>query len=101
MTGASNFDHVSECLEEQTSLNRLEARGTLRIALKESGFEAKSVQAGQLKVVIERLLPQHLRDRGVSDAEKVCELLTHAIFDEPASDAAETPEAIFARLGSS
>jgi len=38
-----------------TSFNRLEARGTLRFALKESGLEVKALRADQLKVVLERL----------------------------------------------
>lgn len=100
MKEASNFDRVSAKLEECSALNRLEARGTLRIALKDSGFEAKSVLSDQLRVVIERLLPQHLRDRGVPGPEEVCQRLIDSIREEASSDADDSPEAIFARLGS-
>lgn len=95
-----SFDQATEKLEECSSLNRLEARGTLRIALKDSGFDAKSVAPDQLRVVIERLLPQHLRDRGVSDPDRVCQLLVDSIPNEAPSEAHDSPEAIFARLGS-
>ena len=71
MKETSSFDRVTEKLEACSALNRLEARGTLRIALKESGFDAKSVASDQLRVVIEKLLPQHLRDRGISEPEEL------------------------------
>lgn len=100
MKAVSEFDRVAEMLEEHTSFNRLEARGTLRIALKDSGFDAKSVAPDQLAVVIEKLLPLHLRDRGIEDPERVCRLLVDSISNEPSVDAADSPEAIFARLGS-
>ncbi len=93
------FDSIAEKLEELSSLNRLEARGTLRIALKDSGFDAKSVGPDQLKVVIERLLPQHLRERGIVDADQICSTLANCIGDQPTSAGADSPEAIFARLG--
>jgi hypothetical protein len=98
---ASDFDRVSEKLEECSALNRLEARGTLRIALKDSGFDAKSVAASQLRVVIERLLPQHLRDRGIPAPEELCQLLVDSIVSEASSDSDDSPESIFARLGTS
>ncbi len=100
MASASVFDRVSEKLEEVTSFNRLEARGTLRIALKESGLDAKSLRPEQVRVVIERVLPQHLRDRGITDVEKVCRILdAHVPRDEDLASV-DSPEAIFSRLGS-
>ena len=103
MKKAPEFDLICEKLEELTLLNRLEARGTLRIALKESGLEVKTVGSDQLEVVLERVLPQHLRDRGVEDPEKICQLLVDAIPSVCADDStgsADSPEAIFERLGS-
>ena len=98
---ASLFDLVAEKLEECSALNRLEARGTLRIALKDSGFDAKSVAPDQLRVVIERLLPQHLGERGVPAPDEVCQLLVGSIPRQGSADANDSPEAIFARLGTS
>lgn len=100
MKQASDFDLAAQKLEQCSSFNRLEARGTLRIALRDSGFDAKSVAPGQLRVVIERLLPQHLRDRGIPEPERVCRLLVDSIPDAGSQDADDSPEAIFARLGS-
>lgn len=100
MKKSAEFDLICEKLEELTSFNRLEARGTLRIALKESGLDAKALQSDQLKVVVERVLPQHLRDRGVVDPEKVCQHLIEAIPRGLTDESMDSPEAIFERLGS-
>jgi hypothetical protein len=100
---APEFDLISAKLEELTSFNSLEARGTLRIALKESGLEVKNLRADQLKVVIERILPRHLLDRGIEDPEEICRLLIAAIPRGSSGSAAaesDSPEAIFERLGS-
>jgi hypothetical protein len=40
---ADLFDFVAEQLEHHTSLDRLEARGTLRLALKEAGLDPQSI----------------------------------------------------------
>ena len=53
-----------------------------------------------INLVIEKLLPLHLRDRGIEDPDRVCRLLVDSISNEPSVDAADSPEAIFARLGS-
>ncbi|HIF92182.1 MAG: hypothetical protein ABGX04_05290 [Myxococcales bacterium] len=63
-----------------TSFNLLEARETLRLALKEAGLEVKSLRADQLKVVIERILPKHLIGHGIDDSEGTCRLLIASFF---------------------
>lgn len=103
MKKSSEFDLICEKLEALTSFNRLEARGTLRIALKESGLDVKTLRADQLGVVLERVLPQHLRDRGVEEPERICQRLIDAIPRvslEDSTGTADSPEAIFERLGS-
>ncbi len=72
------FDFAAERLEHHTSLDRLEARGTLRIAIKIAGLPAKSVNAAQLCVVFEKVMPHELENRGVSDAAVACS----AVIDE-------------------
>jgi len=100
MTNDSVFDWACGALESATSLDRLEARGTLRLALKASGLEARDVTAEQLHAVILRVLPPELEARGVADAGTVCETmardLNHQGFQAAGGD---SPENIFARLG--
>ena len=43
MAGSSAFEWLCTALEESTTLERLEARGTVRIALKEAGLEPRTV----------------------------------------------------------
>jgi hypothetical protein len=93
------FDFACELLERETSLDRLEARGTVRIALKQAGLEARGVSRQQMTVVAQKLLPGELSGRGIADADRVCSELTaglERLVDEPAQ---ETAADVFQRLG--
>ena len=43
------FDFAAERLEARTELDKLEARGTLRIALKKAGFQAAGIGLPSLR----------------------------------------------------
>ncbi len=97
---ADLFDFAAESLEHHTALNRIEARGTLRIALKIAGLTAKSVTAGQLCVVFEKMMPDELEKRGVSTVT-ACNAVIDDLVNSPAptnEDPATDPDAIFHRL---
>jgi hypothetical protein len=87
MAESAAFEAACTCLEQGGALDRLAARGTIRIALKQAGLEPKAVTARQLAVVLEKLLPAELASRGVASPDELCAR-------------ADTPEAVFARLGS-
>ncbi|HEY5658133.1 MAG TPA: hypothetical protein VIY27_10130 [Myxococcota bacterium] len=96
------FDCAAESLEKRTSLGRLEARGTLRLALKTAGLEPDTLNLEQLRVVFERILPGELETRGVSEAAGVCETLIDEISRSPAVQSARKgsgADEIFRRLG--
>ncbi len=100
---ADLFDFTAERLEHHTSLDRLEARGTLRISLKIAGLTAKSVTAGQLCVVFEKVMPDELEKRDVSDAASACSAVIDDLMNSPApTDEAPATDldAIFHRLAS-
>jgi hypothetical protein len=101
MAGSQAFEWLCAALEASSSLSRLEARGTVRIALKEAGLEARSVSAHELTVVVRKVLPRELRQRGVSEEDTLCDRfaagLTH--LEQSAPDGPDTPDAIFRRLG--
>jgi len=100
MTTSTAFEWLCEELEEQTSLDRLQARGTVRIALKQAGLEAGSATAEQIAVVVTRVLPGELAGRGVEDVEAVCrQAATQLEGMSDGSSSRDTPEAVFARLG--
>jgi hypothetical protein len=95
------FDFAAERLEHHASLERLEARGTLRIALKAAGLDPKNLTGAQLQVVFEKLMPGELDSRGVSDVRNVCTavLADLARTGGDAEDASTTnPDEIFRRL---
>ncbi len=98
------FDIAAEKLEGSTDMDRLAARGTLRIAIKEAGLDPHKLTIPQLRVVFEKLMPKELDARGVSDAAATCE----AVMDEIARSAdaidiasSASPDDVFKRLGGS
>ena len=95
------FGWTCEELERETDLDRLEARGTVRIALKSSGLEAGSVLPDQMRVVIERVLPGELIARGVTGAEAICSRLASRVGSVDSGAVSESPDEVFRRLGGS
>jgi hypothetical protein len=98
---ATLFDLAAERLENHTGIDRLEARGTLRIALKAAGLEPKNLTGGQLQVVFEKVMPGELESRGVSDVRDVCAAVLADLGSAggAAEDASATsPDDIFRRL---
>ncbi len=101
---ADLFDVAAESLEEATDMDRLAVRGTLRIAVKEAGLDARKLTIPQLRAVFEKLMPKELDARGVSDTAVACK----AIMDEIAGSAdaidiasSASPDDVFKRLGGS
>jgi hypothetical protein len=100
MAGSPAFEAASSCLEQSSALHRLAARGTIRIALKQAGLDARTVTARELGVVAARLLPAELAARG-AEPEALCRRIGRALEAVGDADAAQTPEAICARLAGS
>lgn len=98
---ADLFDVAAGALERRTGLGSLEARGTLRIALKAGGVAARGLSEPQLRAVLERLMPHELEVRGVRDAEAVCAAVIEDARDawaDAASRRASDPDEIFRRM---
>ena len=100
MAESQAFDQVCQALEDTSSLSRLEARGTVRLALKEAGLDVKAVTSAELAVVITRVLPLELESRGVANAPSVCEAVRSAIDSRAShSPIKDRPDAVFQRMG--
>lgn len=97
----SLFEFVAARLEDATSLDKLEARGTLRIALKDAGLDPRSVSAEQMSVMLLRAMPTELTARGIESADEVCRGLASGLksFHGAGAPSAESPEDVFRRLG--
>ncbi len=102
MAVSAVFEWTSSELERRTRLSRLEARGTVRLLLKDAGLEPASVNPSQMDVVLRRLLPNALKARGVDDAEQVATTLATGLADAAARgqlEASESAYEVFERLG--
>ena len=99
MPDSAAFEFACGQLETSSSLDRLAARGTVRIALKQAGLEARSVTPEQMTVVIQKILPAELASRGVETAQEVCQRILAGLRSVAAGPVSETPDAVFKRLG--
>ena len=98
------FDFVAEELERCTDLEKLEARGTIRLALKAAGFDPREVSTDQMAVVLEQVMAEELRPRGIDDPEAICGELARAVkaFTPVGGEPSGTsPEDVFRRLARS
>jgi len=97
----SLFDFAAQKLEQHTGFSQLEARGTLRIAVKSAGLEPKSLTVDELRVVFEKLMPGELDQRGVEDTLSVCAAVIRDLEDAPVTEgdsASNNPDDVFRRL---
>ena len=101
MADSAAFTHICDALESETSFSRIEARGTIRLALKSAGLAASSVTPEQIKVVVERVLPVELENRGIADPNSVCRTITRGLAGIASEASSDTPESVFHRLGGS
>jgi hypothetical protein len=101
MTDSAAFEAACARLEESGALDRLAARGTIRLVLKAAGLEPKGVTARELVVAVERLLPAELSARGVPEPQVLSASIAKALESVVEDRASDTPEAVFARLGTS
>ena len=96
------FEFVASTLQDATELDKLEARGTVRIGLKEAGLDARGVSKEQMAVMLQRTMPKELSSRGVESPDTICQSLVTALKGFSAADgekSSESPEDVFRRLG--
>ena len=101
MADSKAFEIACGELERATALSGLEARGTIRIALKKSGLDAAAVTAREMDVILHKVLPKELTLRGVDDADGVASGIAAALTSADLADESrsDSPEAVFSRLG--
>jgi hypothetical protein len=98
MADSPAFEFVCNELERVTKLSRLEARGTVRLALKEAGLAANAVRPMEMQVVLKTLLPRELAARGITTPEQLCREIGDGVSRLREEGSSQTPEAIFSRL---
>ncbi len=95
------FEWVSDALERTTPFSRIQARGTVRLALKQMGLDAASVDRGAMRVLLTVILPKELAARNVPDPGGTCQELVRGLdatdFRASAVDAS-SPDEVFSRM---
>ncbi len=101
MADARAFDLVCDHLERETALERPAARGTVRLALKEAGFDPENVTPAQMAVVAERVLPAELAALRIENVDSLCADVRSHLDNLPPDEGASSasPEAVFHRIG--
>ena len=100
MADSAAFEAACTALERSGALDRLVARGTLRLVLKAAGLEPKTATARDLVVAVKRLLPAELAARGVGRPDALCASVADALGGVAEDrSSGDTPEEVFARLG--
>lgn len=96
---ADLFEVATALLEEKTDFDRLEARGTVRLALKGAGLDSKHLTYHQLEVVFQKVMPGELEKRGITDAHEVCASVIEAVSQTDDLDTGKSSDDVFSRLG--
>ncbi|CAG0958180.1 hypothetical protein MYXO_00604 [Myxococcaceae bacterium] len=99
MADAAAFECVTEALARATGFDHLAANGTVRIALKKSGLDPKTVTASQMGIVVKQILPKELKARGVAEADAACAIVGAALGRLRDSAGPDGADAVFQRLG--
>ena len=100
MATSPAFDFICAELEARTPLSQLEARGTVRIALKSAGLQASNVDTHQMCVVLAKVLPAELDQPAVPRAAELCEELARDLSEQSLEEVrSPTPDSVFKRLG--
>jgi hypothetical protein len=99
MSDSPVFEFVCEQVQNEAQLSRLEARGTVRLLLKEVGLDPQVVGKGAAILAVDRFLEQALRVRRVADAGPATARILKALRDSGLEDPdGEDPAAIFGRI---
>ncbi len=96
------FEFVCERLETISKISRIEARGTVRLALREIGKNATYVTPQDMTTIVTRVLPRLLQTRGVKDPSQICKEIAAQLSQAKLASGATylDPADVFARLGS-
>lgn len=92
------FEAACRALEEGCDLERIESRGTVRIALSKAGLDPKTVTLHEMGVVLEQILPAELEARSIEVPAVLCERIARAVAAAEDAAAARRPEDVFGAL---
>lgn len=93
------FESTCELFEAETGLDRIVARGTIRIALKEFGLDPRTVTSEQMEAILLKVLPERLSRLGVEALDGLCERVADGVKALPAPGReTDSLDAVFDRI---
>ena len=94
------FTQAALRLKEKTSLTEPQARGSIRLALRQGGCNATDVTAHQLAVIFRRVMPQILEAQGLPapQAQEISEQIATSLEQAPASNRPDAASVMFDRI---
>jgi hypothetical protein len=95
------FERAAAALESLSGLDRLGARGTLRLALKSVGLEAKTATRIQVQAIVSKVLPGELDSRGIADPASICAKIAVLIADIEDTGPGRSALEVFQRMAGS
>jgi hypothetical protein len=100
MSQSPAFEFVCARIETAAGWNRLVARGTVRLALRDMGLDPRTVSKKEMIAALRTTLPKALEFHRIANPPAIClrieNELAMAVLDEKSI---ESPEEIFKRLG--
>jgi hypothetical protein len=96
---ADLFTTVADRLCELSDLDRLEARGTVRLAFKKAGVDVNSFGSNDVEAVFSKIMPAELAARGCDGAEAICDRILKSLEGDMPESATQSSDDIFRRLG--
>jgi hypothetical protein len=93
------FTLVADRVSELSQLDRLEARGTLRIALKRAGVDAKHLELDEVAAIFSTIMPEELEARGCSDSAAICDAIIQSLEGDAPESASRSRDETMRRLG--
>ena len=96
------FEWACSMVQRGLGWSRLQARGTVRLVVRDAGLDARTLRGYQLRVLAQRVLPKELKARGAEEVDVLCSALTHCPEEIEADTKARVPvdpEEVFKRLG--
>jgi hypothetical protein len=93
------FTLVADRVSELSQLDRLESRGTLRIALKRAGVDANHLGLDEVAATFSTIMPEELEARGCTDAAAICNAIIQSLEGVAPESATRSRDEIMRRLG--
>ena len=98
---SDSFTVVADRLCELSDLDRLEARGTIRLAFKKAGVDVSCFGLDDVAAVFAKIMPGELEARGCADASATCDAIMKSLEGQVLKTPARSRDEIMRRLASS